>query len=159
MVNNWRQETQPIILEGGITMPYSWTVGRVGSRFFIELRDTGRIMGNRCKECAKVWVPPRLRCPICLKLIEDHDWLEVGPEGTLRHFTIVRYEHPAQPIKAPFAYGIVDLDGATQAITHFVYYDELESLQRGMRMKPVLAAEREGNILDILYFEPTGEKP
>lgn len=155
MTEDWRKETEPLFLDGGIHMPYSWTVGRTGSRFFIALRDEGKIMGNTCPKCEHVWVPPRLRCPKCFDNLEFQDWIEVGPEGTLRHFTIVRYEHPSQPMKPPFAYGLIDLDGTDHAMTHIVYHTDMESLRRGMRLKPQFAPERRGNILDILYFTPT----
>jgi len=156
MNDEWRRQTKPLVLEGGIHMPYSWTVGRLGSRFLIELRDHGRIMGNRCPKCRVVWVPPRSRCPECYQGIGDQDWKEVGPQGTLRHFTIVRYEHPAQPMKPPFAYGLIDLDGADRAITHLVSGVDLAYLKPGTRMHPVWRSNRQGNILDIVYFTPIG---
>jgi len=156
MNDEWRRQTKPLVLEGGIHMPYSWTVGRLGSRFLIELRDHGRIMGNRCPKCRVVWVPPRSRCPECYQEIGDQDWKEVGPQGTLRHFTIVRYEHPAQPMKPPFAYGLIDLDGADRAITHLVSGVDLAYLKPGTRMHPVWRSNRQGNILDIAYFAPIG---
>lgn len=154
MTDEWRRQTAPIVYAGGIHMPYSWTVGRVGSRFFVELRDNGRLMASRCRTCNVVWIPPRLRCPECFQTIEDHDWLEVGPQGTLRHFTVVRYEHPAQPVKPPFAYGLIDLDKADRAIVHFVVGKDPKNLKQGMRVKPVFKPDRKGNILDILYFTP-----
>jgi hypothetical protein len=152
----WRDKTEPLTYEGGIHLPYSWTVGRVGSRFFIELRDNGRIMAARCPKCGVVWVPPRLRCPVCFIIIEDANWLEVGPYGTLQHFTIVRYEHAAQPMEPPFAYALIKLDGADRAIVHFVSGTDLVSIKQGMKVKPVLKANRKGNIFDIAYFTPVG---
>ena len=137
-------------------MPYSWTVGLTGSRFFIELRDNGKILANRCQECKRVWVPPRLRCPTCFREIEDEDWLEVGPEGTLRHFTVIHYEQPTHPLKPPFAYGIIDLDGADRAITHLIYDTELNDLRPRIRVRPVLNPQPQGSILDIAYFKPVG---
>jgi uncharacterized OB-fold protein len=65
-------------------------VGRVRSRFFIELKDRCRIMGNLCPKCRVVWVLPRLRCPECHVEIDEQSWIEVGAQGTLRHFTMVR---------------------------------------------------------------------
>lgn len=156
MGDQWREMTNPLVFEGGIHMPYSWTVGKVGSRFFVELRDNGRMMANRCTQCNLVWVPPRSRCPECFQKIEDGHWLEVGPQGVLRHFTIVRYEHPAQPMRPPFAYGLICLDKADRAIIHLVSGTDPRSLKPGMRLKPVLKPDRKGNILDILYYTPVG---
>jgi uncharacterized OB-fold protein len=152
----WRQQTTPLVLKGGIHMPYTWTLGRVGSRFFIELRDNARIMGSRCGECDVVWVPPRLRCPKCFKAISDKSWIEVGPHGALKHFTIVRYSHPNQPRKPPFAYGVIYLDNAGNGITHLIHSDKLDELYSGVRVKPVMKTEREGKIMDIAYFSPMG---
>lgn len=157
MMDTWRRETEPLVFLGGIHMPYSWTVGRVGSRFFIELRDNGRIMGNKCQKCNVIWVPPRLRCPECFIKIDENNWLEVGPQGTLKHFTIVRYESPVHPIKSPFAYGLIHLDRADRGIVHLIGETTFESLRSGMRVKPVFKNQREGNILDILYFKPVEE--
>ena len=156
MEDQWRRETKPLVLEGGIHMPYSWTVGRVGSRFFAELRDKGRIMASPCSKCKDVWVPPRLRCPVCFHEIGEKDWVEVGPKGTLRYFTIVRYEHDAQPIKPPFAYGVIDLDGTTRGMTHLIQSEKMDDLECGMRLQPVMTFDPQGSILDIEYFEPVG---
>lgn len=154
METAWRQKTKALVLEGGIHMPYSWTVGRVGSRFFIAMRDNRRLLANRCPKCSYVWVPPRKRCPVCFVLIADKDWLEVGPSGTLRHVSVVRYGNPAQPLPTPFAYGIIDLDGASHGITHIVHCSDLARLRPGTRVKPLWREERQGNILDIVYFTP-----
>ena len=155
MGSEWRFQTIPLVLEGGIHMPYSWTVGRVGSRFFEELRDRGRILASMCSGCHKVYVPPRLRCPVCF-CESKKDMRYVGPAGFIRHFTVVHYHHPVQPIKPPFAYAVIDLDGADNGITHFVRCSDYTLLEAGTRVFPVMARERKGCILDIAYFEPAG---
>ncbi|MBP1712092.1 MAG: hypothetical protein H6Q43_1589 [Deltaproteobacteria bacterium] len=154
--DDWRHETQPLIYEGGIHMPYSWTIGKTGSSFFMELRDHQRIMGNQCPECHVIWVPPRLRCPECYVEISQDSWKEIGPNGTLRHFTIVHYSHPAHPLTPPFAYGIIDLDGASRGFTHLISGVDLKALRSGLRLKPIWRSERQGSILDIDYFTPIG---
>jgi uncharacterized OB-fold protein len=65
---------------------------------------------------------------------------------------VIRYSHPAQPIPPPFAFGIIDLDGTSHGITHFVHCSDLNVLRTGMKVKPVWKEERQGNILDIAYF-------
>ena len=81
----------------------------------------------------------------------------MGPLGTLRHFTVVRYRHPAHRREPPFAYGIIDLDGGGRAITHFIDAPDLGSLRSGMRVEPIFREERKGSILDIEYFAPVAE--
>jgi uncharacterized OB-fold protein len=59
-------------------------------------------------------------------------------------------------MKPPFAYGLIDLDGADRAITHLVSGVDLAHLKPGTRMQPVYRSNRQGNILDIAYFTPIG---
>ena len=35
----WKEGVKEIVYRGRISVPYTWTVGEVGSRFFIELKD------------------------------------------------------------------------------------------------------------------------
>ena len=81
-------------------------------------------------------------------------WVEVGPEGTLITYTIVRYESTIQPKKTPFAYGIVQLDGSATGLVHLLGDVDLNTLRSGIRMEPVFKKERTGHILDILHFRP-----
>jgi len=62
-------------------------------------------------------------------------------------------------MKPPFAYGIIDLDGADTAFTHLVLGGNLTELRPGIRVRPILKSQRQGNILDIAYFSPIGGKP
>jgi uncharacterized OB-fold protein len=156
MEDQWRRDTKPIVLKGGISMPYSWTIGRAGSRFFTELKDNKRIMASACRKCKDVWVPPRKRCPVCFNEIHDDDWVEVGPKGKLRHFTVIHTNNESHPKKPPFAYAIIDLDGATRGLTHLLYNTKFEELSPGIKVEPIFALDRQGSILDIEYFIPVG---
>jgi uncharacterized OB-fold protein len=61
-------------------------------------------------------------------------------------------------MKPPFAYGLIDLDGADRAIVHFISSADLSQLKSGMRVRPVFKQDRSGNFLDINYFTPVGKK-
>jgi len=80
--------------------------------------------------------------------------VEVGPEGSLLTYTVVRYANELQPIKAPFAYGIIQLDGASTGLLHVLGNVDLKAIRSGMRLAPVFKEERSGTILDISYFRP-----
>jgi uncharacterized OB-fold protein len=83
------------------------------------------------------------------------EWVELGDTGTLQTFTIVRYEKPAlHPLKAPFAYGIIKLDGADSGFVHIIADTDLDKLEAGMKVKAVFKDERQGDLLDIRYFTP-----
>jgi uncharacterized OB-fold protein len=135
---------------GKIRVPYEWSVGDYGSRFFYELKENCRIWGTKCSRCKKVFVPPRKTCPDCFFQIGE--WLEVGPAGKLTSFTVVRYSAKTHIASAPFAIGIIQLDGSDTGLVHLIGGVDLDDIRSGMRVKPVFREERKGNYLDILYF-------
>jgi uncharacterized protein len=80
--------------------------------------------------------------------------VEIGPYGTVETFTTIMYSEPIHPRKAPFIYAVIKLDGADTAMVHFIDGVDFRKVKIGMRVKPVFAEDRKGNILDIKYFKP-----
>ncbi len=85
------------------------------------------------------------------------EWVEVGPEGTLTTFTVIRFAFldPETGLKrpVPYGYGVVRLDGADTNLLHFVKIPEGGGLRVGDRVAPVFAQIRRGNLQDIAHFE------
>jgi uncharacterized OB-fold protein len=146
------QKGEPIEVPGRIIVPYQYSVGRIGSKFMVALRDDRTIMGIRCATCDRVYVPPRAICSRCFGQLDQ--WVELEGPGTLRNYTVIRYALPIHPVKPPFAYGIIQLDGADTALTHLLGDVDVDAITMGMRLQPVFRDERQGNILDIAYFRP-----
>ncbi len=149
---DWKKDVKNIIYEGQIKVPYKWNVGETGSRFLIALRDKKEIWGTRCPKCKKVYVPPVKTCGECF--VPCDQWLQVKDTGTVESFTVVHYPHSMQPIKPPFAYGLIKLDGADGALLHLIGGVDPAKISQGMKVKAVYADKREGSILDIKYFSP-----
>lgn len=143
---------EPIIVHQGFIVSYEYAAGEAGSRFYVELRDKGNILGTRCPQCSKVYVPPRTTCGACFGKLDE--WVKLKAEGTLMTYTVVHYSLPVHPVGTPFAYGIIRLDGADTGLTHLLGEVDLESIRIGMRVKAVFKEDRQGNILDIKYFKP-----
>lgn len=135
-----------------ITIPFSYTAGRIASRFFLELRDNKKIMGVRCPSCKKVIVPPQLICVECFE--ETEDWVEVGPGGMLLNYTVVEKPEPHYSVKTPFIVGIIRLDGSDTNLIHFVKGINGKKDNGNIRLVPKFAKKRVGSIRDIEYFEP-----
>ena len=154
MPAEWLLDVEPLVHESRIKVPYSWSVGDTGSRFLTELRDHRRILGKKCAECQTVYVPPRKMCPRCFQ--DTGPWTEVGPQGTLVTYTVVHYDTGLSPLKAPFAYGVLLLDGSSTGLVHLLGEVDLVSLHEGIRVEPVFREQRVGHILDIAYFRPAG---
>lgn len=144
----------PFIVDQHITALSRYYAGKIGSRFYRELRDNGKIFGTRCPGCNRVYWPPRQTCGPCFRDMTENDMLEIGPRGTVVSFTRVEYDSPVMPRKAPFYYAVITLDGADTGITHFLDEVGPADVACGMRVEPVFAEERKGTILDIAHFRP-----
>jgi uncharacterized OB-fold protein len=151
-MNKWLETVESLVYESRIKVPYTWSVGEVGSRFLIEMRDHKKIYGTRCSKCDKVYLPPRKTCGNCFSNL--HEWVEVGPQGTLITHTVVHYETLVMPRKPPFAYGIILLDKASTGLVHLLGEVSIEKIKFGMRVEAVFKDERTGDIMDIRYFRP-----
>lgn len=146
------KETEKISLKGEIKISYNWSVGKAGERFFTELRDNKKIMGTRCRKCRRVLVPPRIFCEECF--VDDMEWVEVEPKGTLVTFGECYMSTDAKRLKEPWMMGIVRLNGSDGGLIHFIGEARPEDIRIGMPMEIVFKDEREGSIKDILYFRP-----
>ncbi len=148
-MSEWLENVEPLTLKGQIKVPYSWSVGEVGSRFLVSLRDDQNIIGNRCGECKTVFVPPRMNCGKCFKRIND--WVNLSPEGIVEAYTVVRFAYPLQPADPPFAFALIKLDGADVGFLHIIKED-LGCLKKGVRVRARFAEQRTGHIKDIEGF-------
>jgi len=146
-----------------ITASSRYYAGKVGSRFFVALRDEKKILGSHCPKCNLTYYPPRSTCGRCFSQLSESDLLEIGLNGTLETFTRIDYEvvsvlardhESIHPKVDPVIYGIIKLDGADTGMAHLIGEVEFENLKIGMRMLPVFAETREANILAIRYFKP-----
>lgn len=142
----------PMVKESTIEIAYEWTTGKALGRFFTEFRDHQKIMAVKCPSCERVYVPPQEFCESCF--VDMNDWVELDGIGTLKSFTIIRRETPNQPVAPPYAVGLIRLEGANTDFIHLIGGVDMDRIQRGMKVKPRWKDDPEGNILDILFFEP-----
>jgi uncharacterized OB-fold protein len=144
-----------VIDSGEAEQPFRYALGRHASKFFQELRDNQRLLATRCPSCGKVYVPPRGVCGACFVAMDD--FVEVGPEGTIGTFTILRYAfidpETGQKKPVPYGYGFIKLDGANTLFQHYIDIQEGEVIKIGARIRPVFAAQRRGTLKDIVHFQ------
>ena len=145
-----------IIIESGkAEQPFHYAVGMCGSKFFTELRDNRRFVGLKCPKCSKVYIPPRGVCGECF--VEMKDWVEVGPNGKIGTFTILRYAfidpETGQQKPIPYGYGYIKLDGADTLFQHYINIDDESKVKIGARVEAVFSEKRKGTIRDIEYFK------
>lgn len=137
-----------------LNVEYEYAAGHYATKFFQELRDTGRIWGIRCPSCQRVYIPPRPICGICA--VKTGEWVQVSDEGVIVGYTVVNvpFIDPMTGEQRPIPYGfaIVRLDGASTAMYHFLEETDPAKLRVGKRVKAVFRSERQGNLLDIKHF-------
>jgi uncharacterized OB-fold protein len=144
---------EPVVVEVIAHSNFLVNTGATGTKFLSEIRDNKKIMGIKCPTCGKVYVPPRSHCPTDFAKMSE--WVDLSGKGSLTSYTVVRYEEPYLPKTPPFAYAIVQMDGADTGMAHFLGEVDLDKIKVGMRLEPVFKEEREGSILDIDYFKPS----
>jgi uncharacterized OB-fold protein len=145
-------EQKPFIVNQSLVINYRYFAGKVGSRFFAQLRDKKKILGIRCQKCNRVYLPPRSTCGRCFSQLRK--WVPLSGQGTLETYTVIYRPQPTYPVEVPFAYGVIRLDGADTGIGHLLGEVDFSRLHIGMRVQAVFKEQRQGNMLDIKYFKP-----
>lgn len=144
----------------GIVVPtrlaYDYASSKEEAKFFRGLAE-GRILGQRCPSCHKVYVPPRGACPV--DGVPTTDEVELAHKGTVTTFCVVNFQFPGQHIPAPYVSAYVLLDGADIAFLHLILECDAADVRMGMRVEAVWKPREEWGttIENIRYFRPTGE--
>ena len=139
-----------------IRLEYSYTAGRASTRFLRGMSE-GRILGQRCPSCRKVYVPPRGSCPRCGVATQEE--VEISGKGTVTTFCIVRIPSENLSAKPPYAAAHNLLDGAD--IPFFALNQEcpFDQVRMGMRVEAVwVEPDQLGpTMASVKYFRPNGE--
>jgi uncharacterized OB-fold protein len=139
-----------------VNLEYVYAASPQESKFFRGLAE-GKLLGQRCPACQKVYVPPRGACPVDgVPTVEE---IELPDRGTVTTFCIVNVPFPGQKIEPPYVSAYVLLDGADIAFLHLILDIDAADVRMGMRVEAVWKPREEwGTSLDnIQYFRPTGE--
>jgi uncharacterized OB-fold protein len=135
---------------------YMFTPGRASQKF-LRAVEKGRIIGQACDGCGKVYVPPRGACARCGRATTRE--VEVKDTGTVVSFCIVRV--PSQNIKVelPYVAANICLDGADISFSSLIQGCSWEDVRLGMRVKAVWKPKSEWipSLGNIDFFEPLDE--
>lgn len=151
------QKKDCFIVDGKLALPYQYFAGRTGSRFLISLRDQKKIYGVKCEKCKKVFVPPRSTCEVCFAEISENT-VDLGNQGVVTGFTVIRYEEPHQPVKPPYILAMIQLEGADTPITHIVKGVPVSKMKTGMKVEAVFAKKPANTMMNIECFRPVPDK-
>ena len=133
---------------------YRRSLGPVLSRFFTGLRDH-KIEAVKTRN-GRVLVPPAEYDPETGETTSD-EWVEVGPGGCVKSWAWVSEPLEKHLCDRPFAFALIELDGADTALMHVVDSGDEAAMATGMRVTPRWAEETVGRIQDIAAFIPEGQ--
>jgi len=138
------------------SLDYLYAASPEESAFFRGLAD-GRILGQRCPACHKVYVPPRSACPV--DGVPTTEEVELPDTGTVTTYCIVNVPFLGQKITPPYVSAYVLLDGADIAIQHLILDIPADEVRMGLRVKAVWKPRDEWGttIENISHFAPSGE--
>ena len=139
-----------------VSLDYTYAASPEESAFFRGLAE-GRILGQRCPACQKVYVPPRPACPV--DGVPTEGEIELSHTGTVTTFCIVNVPFMGQKIKPPYVSAYVLLDGADIALQHLILDIPAEEVRMGLRVKAVWKPQEEWttSIENISHFAPADE--
>ncbi|SFQ10097.1 hypothetical protein SAMN05421810_104483 [Amycolatopsis arida] len=152
-----RAEGDPI---GTIVTPvrlhYEHSASPEESRYLRGLAE-GRLIGQRCPACHKVYIPPRGACPT--DGVPTAGEVELPDTGIVTTFCVVNVPFLGQRIKPPYVAAYILLDGADIAFLHLVLGCPAEEVRMGLRVRAAWKPREQWSttLENIDHFEPTGE--
>ena len=151
------ESTEFMRKEYNMHLDFSVSLGTAYTRWMKGLKDK-KVLGNKCPSCNNIFVPAKPFCEVCFE--EPKEWVETNGEGIVESFTVGYQKFRNYP-DPPYVVGVIRVDGSAVSMIHWIAgfdYDHPEDIpekiQIGMKVAPVWAEERKGDLLDILYFKP-----
>jgi uncharacterized OB-fold protein len=139
-----------------VRLRYEHTASPGESAYLRGLAE-GRLIGQRCPACGKVYVPSRGTCPVD-GVPADRE-VELPDTGTVTTFSIVNVAYPGQQVTPPYVAAAVLLDGADIAFQHLILGCEPGEVRIGLRVRAVWRPRDEWatTASTISHFTPAGE--
>ena len=137
-------------VESIIKFPYKRSLGPVLGAFMTALTEE-RFIG--IKSGKRVICPPLEWDPETGAELA-HDFVDVGPAGSVQSWAWVAKPTEQHPLDKPFAMALIKLDGADTALVHAVDAETIDAMRTGLRVTPMWRAEPTGRVTDIECFVP-----
>src|SRR5438093_1251814 len=139
--------------EGDVEADYIYTSGVAGERFFVALRDEGRMLASRCAACKLDYLPPRMFCEDCFA--ELTEYVDVPRAGQVAAVTVAHVDRTGAKLSQPQVWAFVTFEGIRGGLFHRLLVAPKKAragLSVRVRLKP--RNGRTGTIADIEGFEP-----
>jgi uncharacterized OB-fold protein len=151
------QTDEPVkLIVTPVRCEYSYTPGTATQKF-LRAMEKGKIVGQACEGCGKVYVPPRGACGRCGKATRRE--VEVKDTGTVVSFSIVRVPSQNIEVELPYVAANIVLDGADISFSALIQECPYDEVRIGMRVQGVWKPKSEWttSMSNISYFRPLDE--
>jgi uncharacterized OB-fold protein len=152
-----RAQPEPVtMVTTPVRLHYEHTASPGESEFLRGLA-AGRLLGQRCPACGKVYVPPRAACPT--DGVPTAEEVELPDTGTVTTFCVVNVPFRGQRVPTPYVAASIVLDGADIPFQHLILGCEPDEVRMGMRVAAVWKPRDQWGttVENIDHFRPTGE--
>lgn len=139
--------TEALTAPHTLSYTYKRSLGAVLSRFFTALRER-RLLGVK-RANGKVLFPAKEYDPDSSEKLDE--LVEVAQTGVVRSWVWVAKPRRQQPLAHPFAYALVQLDGADTSFLHVVDAGSEAKMETGMRVQVRWADTTKGAIDDFVF--------
>ena len=121
------------------------------ARYWREIPQRYRTEAGKCSSCGTVYFPPRRVCAECAG--REFTDVVLSNKGKVETFTIIKVAPDEFSDLAPYAVGLVELDGGVRIMTQVVDCDP-ETIEIGMPVElefRLIRAEGEAGVLFYGY--------
>lgn len=139
-----------------VRLEYDYTPGVASSRFLKAIAEK-RLVGQRCPETGRVYIPPRGSSPTHgVPTVEE---VEVADKGTVVSYSIVRVPSATIEVELPYVAANILLDGADIAFQALLRDVDLDTMRMGLRVQAVWVDDSElgPTFENIKWFVPIDE--
>ena len=139
-----------------VRLAYEHTASPAETTYLHGLAN-GRLLGQRCLVCRKVYLPPRGACPTCG--VPTTEEVALPDTGIVTTFCVVNVPFTGQQVQTPYVAAAVLIDGADIPFQHLILGCEPGEVRMGMRVSAVWRPPEQWGTTseNISHFRPTGE--
>ena len=144
------------VTKGMVRAEFDFWVG-IPMDKFLDALEQEKLIGNKCPKCGKVFCPPRKICGDCF--VQCDEYVDLPNTGVVKNFTWTKFkieERKSRERKKPNLVGLVQVDGADNAMIIPIENAKAEDLEDGMKVEAVFGRRKKGSPEDLKGFAPVG---
>ncbi len=144
------------LLKAPAKLTYDYTPGIATTRLLRAIKEK-RLVGERCAETDKVYIPPRGVSPV--SGLPTTEQVELGLDGTLVSYCVVNLDFTGNAQEIPYVSGLILVDGSDIPIYGLVREIPYDQVTVGMRLTSVWVEDSEltTSFENIKWWAPNGE--